>query len=234
MPEYAMLTWDDVGERFYETGTDRGVLYPYQNGAPAAGIAWNGLSGVDISPDGGEVTDVYANNGKYLSLRSVENCKGTINAYQSPAEFDECDGSVRPSGTVGLRFGQQTRKPFGFAFRTRVGNDQQFEDYGYKLHLLYGCTASPSERSYQTINESPEATELSWEFDTIPVAVEGYKPLAHIEIDSTLLTTAAEKACLTALETILYGSSTAAARLPLPAEVITIMTPAAPQSPEGT
>lgn len=223
---HAMLTWDNAGERFYETGVDRGVVYPYVNKVPGKGAAWSGLSSVDISPEGGEANDIYADNIKYLSLRSVENTKGTITAYYYPDEFAECDGNVSPSGTVGVNFGQQTRKAFGFSFRSKIGNDQDLDNYGYKLHLLYGCTTTPSEHSYQTVNDSPEAAELSWEFDTVPVAVEGYKALAHIEIDSTKCKSAAEKACLENLEKILYGSADADARLPLPAEVITIMTPA--------
>lgn len=223
----AMLTWDDTGAKLYETGVDHGVLYKYDDaGNPGQGVAWNGLSQVTESPDGAEATDVYADNQKYLSFRSVENFKGTIEAYMSPVEFDECDGSVAPAGTAGLIFHQQTRKPFGFSYRTKVGNDLQYDDYGYKLHLVYGATASPSERSRQTVNDNPEATQLSWEFETTPVTVPGYKALAHIEIDSTRLKTEKEKACLAALEAILYGSSTANARLPMPAEVITLMTPA--------
>lgn len=229
MPTTNVLSWDETGTRLYETGVDRGVLYPYVDGQPGTGVAWNGLSSVSESPDGAEATDVYADNMKYVSLRSAENFKGTIEAYTSPEEFDECDGSVAPAGTVGLRFGQQTRKMFGLAYRTKVGNDEKQDDYGYKLHLVYGATAAPSERQYQTVNDSPEAMTLSWEFDTTPIAVPGYKPLAHIEIDSTKLKTEKEKACLTALEAVLYGSdgeSGAAATLPLPAQVITLMTPA--------
>lgn len=220
------LVWNEVGKKYYETGVDHGVLYPYADNAPGEGVAWNGLSGVDESPEGAEATSIYADNMKFLIMRSAEDYKGTIKAYMYPAEWEACDGSVAPTGTAGLSIGQQTRKTFGLAFRTRVGNDQDFEDHGYKLHLVYGATASPSERSYETINDSPDAMELSWEFETIPVSVPGYKPFAHMEIDSTKLKTEQEKACLVNLEKILYGSDEAAARLPLPSEIITIMTPA--------
>lgn len=225
MPESNVLVWDEVGTREYETGVDKGVLYPYANGAPGDGVAWSGLSGIDESPEGAEATAVYADNMKYLVMRSAEDYKGTIKAYRYPTEFEACDGSASPAGTVGLTVGQQTRKTFGLAFRTKVGNDQVFDDYGYKIHLVYGATASPSERSFETINDSPDAMEFSWEFETVPISVPGYKAFAHMEIDSTKLKTVQEKACLTKLEGILYGSSTAKARLPLPAEVITIMTP---------
>lgn len=226
MPENNKLVWDEAGKRFYETGVDRGVLYPYQDNKPGEGVAWSGLSGVDESPEGAEATSVYADNMKFLIMRSAEDYKGTIKAYMFPTEWEACDGSVAPTGTVGLSIGQQTRKTFGLAFRTRVGNDQEFDDFGYKLHLVYGATASPSERSYETVNDSPDAMELSWEFETIPVSVTGYKPFAHMEIDSTKLKTEQEKECLKKLEDILYGSATAKARLPLPDEVFTIMTPA--------
>lgn len=226
MPESNVLVWDEVGGRKYETGVDRGVLYPYANNKPGDGVAWSGLSGVDESPEGADANAVYADNMKYLVMRAAEDYKGTIKAYMYPEEWEACDGSVAPSGTVGLTVGQQTRKTFGLAFRTRIGNDQQFDDFGYKLHLIYGATASPSDRNYETVNDSPEAMELSWEFETVPVNVVGLKPFAHMEIDSTKLKTEQEKACLKKLEDILYGSSTAKARLPLPDEVFTIMTPA--------
>ena len=228
MPENNVLVWDEVGTREYETGVDKGVLYPYkEDGTPGDGVAWSGLTGIDESPEGAEATAVYADNMKYLVMRSAEDYKGTIKAYRYPHEFEACDGSASPTGTVGLTVGQQTRKTFGLAFRTKIGNDQVFDDYGYKIHLVYGATASPSERSFETINDSPDTMEFSWEFETVPINVPGYKAFAHMEIDSTKLKTEKEKACLTKLEGILYGSSTAKARLPLPAEVITIMTPEA-------
>lgn len=220
------IVWDEIGKRFYETGTDHGVLYPYYEGAPGNGVAWNGLTSVTESPSGAEATALYADNIKYLSLRSVEEFGGTIEAYTYPDEWAACDGSAEP--VAGVKFGQQTRNVFGLCYRTKIGNDEEFDDHGYKLHLVYGATASPSEKAYQTINDSPEAVTFSWEFETNPIAVSGYKPVAHIEIDSTK----ADAAKLTALEEILYGkdptsSSTSdgvAPRLPLPAEIITLMT----------
>lgn len=228
------LEWDKADERLYETGVDQGVLFPYVDGTPGAGVVWNGLSSVTESPEGAEATDVWADNMKYVSMRSAENFKGTIEAYMSPEEFDECDGSAAPTGTVGLKLTQQTRKPFGFAYRTKVGSASKGDDFGYIIHLVYGATAAPSERQHQTVNDSPEAMSLSWEFDTTPVPVTGYKPTAHLEIDSTKCKTAAEKACLAALEAAIYGTDPdteagtqgTASRLPMPSEVITIMTPA--------
>ncbi len=222
----AALVWDNTGERFYETGIDHGVLYPYVSGKPGTGVAWNGLSSVSESPEGAEASDIYADNMKYLVLRSVEDFKGTIEAYYYPEEWEECDGSVRPEGTVGLKLGQQTRRVFGLCYRTKVGNDVDGEDHGYKLHLVYGATASPSERQYQSVNDSPEAMTLSWEFETTSVSVAGYKPLAHLEIESMAFKTETEKACLKKLEDTLYGTAEEEPRLPLPAEVITILTPA--------
>lgn len=226
MPESNVLVWDETGRRKYETGVDKGVLYPYKENKPGEGVAWSGLTGVDESPEGADANAIYADNMKYLVLRAAEDFKGTIKAYMYPDEWEACDGSISPQGTVGLSIGQQTRQTFGLAYRTKVGNDQQFDDFGYKLHLIYGATASPSERNYETVNDSPEAIEFSWEFETIPVNVPGYKAFAHMEIDSTKLKTEQEKACLKKLEDILYGSATAKARLPLPDEIITIMTPA--------
>lgn len=222
------IVWDKTGEKLYETGVDHAVLYKYVSGAPGAGVAWNGLTAVTESPSGAEATALYADNIKYVTLRSVEEFGGTIEAYTYPDEFAECDGSVEP--VKGVKFGQQTRKVFGLCYRTKIGNDEDFDDHGYKLHLVYGATASPSEKQNQTINDSPEAITLSWEFETSPVAVADYKPVAHIEIDSTK----ADAAKLTALEEILYGKdgtgdgNTGAVepRLPLPAEVITLMTAA--------
>lgn len=222
------IVWDKTGEKLYETGVDHAVLYKYASGVPGAGVAWNGLTAVTESPSGAEATALYADNIKYVTLRSVEEFGGTIEAYTYPDEFAECDGSVEP--VKGVKFGQQTRKVFGLCYRTKIGNDEDFDDHGYKLHLVYGATASPSEKQNQSINDSPEAITLSWEFETSPVAVAGYKPVAHIEINSTK----ADAAKLAALEEILYGKdgtgdgTTGAVdpRLPLPAEVITLMTAA--------
>lgn len=220
----AKLVWDQAGQKLYETGTDRGVVYPQDNsGAYPKGYAWNGLTAVSESPSGAEPTDLWADNVKYLSIRSAEEFGATIEAYTYPDEFAVLDGSAELMD--GVRIGQQPRKAFGFCYRTRVGNDIEFEEHGYKLHLLYGCSVSPSEKSYQTINDSPEAINFSWEMTTTPVAVEGYKPTASLVIDSTKFT--GEKAAkLKALEDVLYGTDgdeATDARLPLPAEVLQIL-----------
>lgn len=201
----AKLVWDQVGERFYETGTKKGVLYLQQNGAYPAGVAWNGLTAVNESPEGAEANDIYADDIKYLTLRSAENFKATIEAYTYPEEFEECDGSRII--TSGVTIGAQPRKSFGFSFVTTYGNDTELDEYGYKIHLIYGATVSPSEKSYQTINDSPEAISFSWEVDTIPVPVTGYKPTAHIVINSTKFTTTAQQNALKTFEDVLYGSS---------------------------
>lgn len=218
----AKIVWDQTGERFYETGTDRGVLYPAVNGAYPKGVAWNGLTGVDENPSGAEESKFFADNIKYLGLRSAEDFGATVTAYTYPDEFAACDGSATP--TPGLYIGQQTRKPFGMSYRTKVGNDVAGDDLGYKINLVYGATASPSQRSYKTVNESPEPIEFSWELATTPVAVEiaNLKPAAHLTIDSR--TTPAEK--LKALENILYGTETEDPRLPLPKEVYELLSAA--------
>lgn len=212
----AKLEWDKTGERLYETGIDHGVLYPYASGAPGEGVAWNGLTAVTESPSGAESNPQYADNIKYLNLRSAEEFGGTIEAFTYPEEWAECDGSKSPS--KGVFFGQQTRKMFGLCYRTKVGNDVAGDDYGYILHLVYGATASPSERQYQTINDSPEPVTFSWEFDTQGVNVDGYKPVAHIEINSKLV----DSTKLTALEKKLYGDTDTEPSLPLPAEILTM------------
>ena len=207
------LTWDDLGKRFYETGVKQGVLYPQVGGAYPKGVAWNGLTAVTESPSGAEPTALYADDIKYLELISNEEFGCTIEAYTYPDEFKACNGE----GTLaeGVTIGQQTRVPFGFCYRTVLGNDEKKNDYGYKLHLVYGATASVSEKAFQTINDSPEAITFSWEVTTTPVAVKGFKPTAILTIDST--TIAADK--LTALGDILYGKDEAEARLPLPDEI---------------
>ena len=207
------LTWDDLGKRFYETGVKQGVLYPQVGGAYPKGVAWNGLTAVTESPSGAEPTALYADDIKYLELISNEEFGCTIEAYTYPDEFKACNGE----GTLaeGVTIGQQTRVPFGFCYKTVLGNDEKKNDYGYKLHLVYGATASVSEKAFQTINDSPEAITFSWEVTTTPVAVKGFKPTAILTIDST--TIAADK--LTALEDILYGKETVEARLPLPDEI---------------
>ncbi len=211
------LEWDKVGEKVYETGVDKGVLYPYTNGKYANGVAWYGLTSVSESPSGGESTPLYANNKKYLNLRSSEDWAGTIGAYTYPDEFAECDGSA--SVADGIRIGQQTRKPFGFAYRTLIGNDTDDTDYGYKIHLVYGATASPSEKEHTSVNESPEAAEMSWDIETTPVEVKGFKPTTTVEIDSTEVS----KEVLDAIENILYGSEEAEPRLLLPNEIIELV-----------
>ena len=218
----ARLVWDQTGDRLYETGVDRGVLYINGTGTYDKGVAWNGLTGVTESPSGAEATDLYADNIKYLSMRSAETFGATIEAYTYPDEFAECDGSA--SLATGVTIGQQSRKTFGLCYRTQIGNDVDLNDHGYKLHLIYGCSASPSEKAYATINDSPEAITFSWELTTTPVNVTGFKPTACIIIDSTK----ADPECLTALEDILYGTDAGGStspRLPLPDEVKTIMTP---------
>lgn len=212
----AKLEWDKTGERLYETGIDHGVLYPYASGAPGTGVAWNGLTSVTESPSGAESNPQYADNIKYLNLRSAEEFGGTIEAFTYPEAWAECDGSKSPS--KGVYFGQQIRKMFGLSYRTKLGNDTDGDDYGYILHLVYGATASPSERQYQTINDNPEPVTFSWEFDAQAVAVEGYKPVAHIEINSKLVD--AQK--LAAFEKKLYGDTDTEPSLPLPAEVLTL------------
>lgn len=226
------LLWDEDTKRLYETGTRNGVLYPMgADGAYAKGVAWNGLTAVTESPSGAEETALYADDIKYLSLRSKEEFGGTIEAYTYPDEWAECDGSAELPGAPGVMVGQQTRKKFGMCYRTAVGNDVEADDYGYKLHLVYGAQASPSERSYATINDSPEAITFSWEFTTTPRAYDdnsNLKPAAIITIDSTKVTgaTAAERAEVMArLEDVLYGSADADPRLPLPSELAEIMYP---------
>lgn len=211
------LIWDQTGERFYETGVDHGVLYPVKDGAYSAGVAWNGLTAVTESPSGAEASPIYADNIKYLNLVSAEEFGATIEAYTYPDEFAECDGSA--SIATGVYIGQQSRKTFGLSYRTVLGNDVDSNDYGYKLHLIYGALAAPSEKGYSTINDSPEAITFSWEVTTTPVNVAGFKPTACVTIDSTK----ADADKLAALEAILYGSEDAEARLPLPDEIVSIM-----------
>lgn len=212
------LVWDKTGERLYETGVDHGVLYPIQTGGVyTKGVAWNGLSAVTESPSGAEASPFYADNIKYLNLMSAEEFGATIEAYMYPDEFAECDGSAEIA--TGVSIGQQTRKVFGLSYRTLLGNDVDSNDYGYKLHLIYGALAAPSEKGYSTINDSPEPITLSWEITTTPINVAGFKPTACVTIDSTKV----DKTKLAALEDILYGTDDVEARLPLPDELITIL-----------
>ena len=216
------LSWDNSGERLYETGVKNGVLYVQNAGKYPKGVAWNGLTAVTESPSGAEATPLYADDIKYIELTSEEEFGGTIEAYTYPDEFAECDGSSEL--VKGVKIGQQKRKVFGLVYKTTLGNDEDGNDHGYKLHLVYGCKAAPSEKAYATINDSPEAITFSWEFTTTPVAVAGHKPTAHIEIDSTK----ADSTCLAALEAKLFGTETDEPQLPLPDEVKTLMTPAGP------
>lgn len=220
------LTWDKTGERYYETGVKQGVLYPIQaDGKYSKGVAWNGLTAVTESPSGAEATALYADDIKYLNLISNEEFGATIEAYTYPDEFAECDGSAALAD--GVMISQQKRKTFGLCYKTTVGNDVDCNDYGYKLHLIYGCLAAPSEKAYNTINDSPEAITFSWEVSTTPVNVNGFKPTSQITIDSTKIAEG-KKTKLTELEDILYGKDSAESdpknnpRLPLPDEVATL------------
>ena len=224
------LVWDKIGERFYETGVKKGVLYPQgPEGTYPKGVAWNGLISVTESPSGAEPTPIYADDIKYLNLISAEEFGATIEAYTYPDEFAECDGSAEIAR--GVMIGQQSRKPFGLSYVTTLGNDVDGNDYGYKLHIIYGALAAPSEKDYSTINDNPEAITFSWEITTTPVNVTGYKPTACITIDSTKV----DHDKLTELEEILYGKDPTTPggtdgvdpRLPLPDEIIALMTAAA-------
>ena len=213
----AKLIFDKIGERFYETGVSKGVLYKQDStGAYPKGVAWNGLTAVTESPSGAEASPLYADNIKYLNLLSNEEFGATIEAYTYPDEFAECNGEV--SLTEGVSIGQQKRTPFGMAYQTKIGNDIN-SDLGYKIHLIYGALAAPSEKAYATVNDSPEAITFSWEVTTTPVEVTGFKPTACITVDSTKVE--AEK--LAALEAVLYGTESEEAKLPLPDEVLSII-----------
>lgn len=204
------LAWDEIGTRYFETGVKKGVLYPMVNGAYPNGFAWNGLTAVNESSSGAEPTPLYADNIKYLNLMSAEEFKATIEAYTYPEEFAKCDGSAEIA--TGVVIGQQKRQAFGLSYVTQLGNDTDGVDYGYKIHLVYGAMASPTDRSYSTINDSPEAMTFSWEVTTTPVEVLNFKPTAHITIDSTK----ADPEALTELENMLYGTAETPPRLPLP------------------
>jgi hypothetical protein len=216
-----LLTWDQPGERFYETGVDHGVLYLLTAGEYDTGFAWNGLVSVTESPSGAEASAQYADNIKYLNLISAEEFGCTIEAFTYPDEFAQCDGSAEP--TPGLFLGQQPRRLFGLSYRTIVGNDLENNALGYKLHLVYGCLAAPTEKSYTTVNDSPEAITFSWEISTTPVPVIGYNPVSSLTIDSRTT----DDTALAELEAILYGDDVVPEepRLPLPDEVITLVTP---------
>ena len=218
------IVWDKSSERLYRTGVDRVVLFPQTTGgAYGAGVGWNGVTKISESPDGGDTTTIYANNNIYLNLVAKENFKGSITAYTYPKEWEKCDGSASvlssgsgANGVKGLRVTGQTRTPFGLAYRTLIGNDTAGTEHGYEIHLVYNATAGVSSLDYQTVNDSPEALELSWDFSTLPVDVPGAKPSAHLVISSLT----AEPTKLKALETKLYGTESTAPALPTPAEVI--------------
>lgn len=211
------MVWDQIGERRYETGIEQVALYQQVGGAYPKGVAWNGVTALNLTPSGAEPTPLYANNRKYLTMMSVEELGGTIEAFMYPDEWAECDGSA--TAAPGIFIGQQARKPFGLVGKTIIGNDTEMTKFGYKLHLIYGGLASPSEQTNSTINDNPEAKTMSWEFNTTPVAVTGYESTSYICIDST--TVDAEK--LAALEAILYGSDDVEPRLPLPDEVLSTL-----------
>lgn len=216
------LVWDQVGQKTYETGVKNGVLYPMSDdGLYPKGVAWNGLQKVSEKPTGAETTDLFADDAKYLSLISAEKFEASIEAYTYPDEFEQCDGSAEL--TEGVSIGQQSRKAFGMSYITTKGNDIKNNSYGYKIHLIYNALASPSEKAYSTINDSPEAITFSWELKTTPVAVSGFKPTASLVIDSTKVSEAGMKA----IEDVLYGTELTEARLPLPDEVKSIIESAA-------
>ena len=218
------VKWDQDGDRLYETGVDRGMLYPKKNNAYPFGVAWSGLRSVEESPSGAEATALYADNIKYLNLMSTEEYGATIGVYTYPDEFAKCNGEDEIAD--GVTIGQQTRTAFGFAYRTVLGNDEKFNDYGYKIHIVYNCLAKPSSKSYETVNDSPAAAELSYEVSTTPVNVEGFKPSATVVIDSTKTTPEKMKA----IEDVLYGTETTDPRLPLPDEIAAIMRAAGSES----
>lgn len=211
------LVWDKVGERLYETGVSKGVLYPQSSGAYPKGVAWNGLTAVNESPEGAEPNAMYADNIKYLNILSAEDFKATIEAYTYPDEFKPCIGASEL--VEGVSLGQQDHMPFGFSYQTIIGNDTENNSHGYKIHVVYGCLAAPSEADYNSVNDSPEAATMSWEVSTTPVDVDGFKPTAMLVFDSTKLS--AKK--MAAIEKVLYGDTETEARLPLPNEVKTII-----------
>ena len=214
------LVWDVGGERYYETGTQKGVLYPQdENGTFVGGVAWSGLTGVTETPSGADANALYADDIKYLNLRAAETLGGTITAYRAPAEFEECDGT---KSIAGIKFGQQSRKAFGFSFRSIIGNDTKSNDYAYKLHLIYNATASPADRGYSSVNESPEAIEFSWEFDTtaIDTHISDLKACSLITLDTSDYADENGKKFIAAVEDALYGTETTEPYLPMPWEVV--------------
>ncbi|MEG1523835.1 MAG: hypothetical protein RR475_02285 [Clostridia bacterium] len=222
------IVWDQAGQRMYETGVEQGVLYPMgAGGVYSAGVPWNGITGITESPSGAEVSPQYADNMKYLNLVSKEEFGATIEAFMYPEEFAQCDGSAEIA--TGIKIGQQNRKQFGMCYKTRIGNDENGEDHGYKLHIIYGALAAPSEKDYTTINESPEPMAFSWEITTTPVPVTGRRPTANLEIDSTKVSAAN----LAAIENLLYGSADAEPSLPRPDAILALITPASNEGAAG-
>lgn len=212
------IVWDKTGERLFETGVENGVLYPIVDGSHEKGVAWNGLTAVNENPTGAEPSPLYADNIKYLNLQSVEELEGSIEAYTYPDEFEPCQGNVEIA--EGVVIGQQKHKPFGLSYKTKIGNDTDGSDHGYKIHLIYNCVAQPSEKGYETINDTPDAITFSWDFTTTPIEMpKGNKPSAGLTLNSTKIT--AEK--MAQIESILYGSETEEPRLPLPNEILTII-----------
>ena len=214
----ARLIWDEVGQRFFETGVKNGVLYVQNNdGSYANGVVWNGLTAITESPSGAEETPLYADDVKYLTLRSAEEFGATIEAFTYPEEFEQCDGSALIA--EGITIGQQARKAFGLCYRTAVGNDIQGQEFSYKLHIIYGCTVAPSEKSYSTINDNPEAITFSWELSTVPVPVDGFKPTASLVIDANKV----DAGKLQLLENALFGDAENEAKLLLPNQIMELM-----------
>ena len=209
----AVLTWDQTGEKLYETGVQKGVLYPMNGAVYGDGVAWNGLTAVNETPSGAESTKLYADDIKYLDIRSAEEFGATIEAYSSPDEFDACDGTAELAD--GVNIGQQNRKGFGFCYRSTIGNDTEYNNYGYKLHIIYGLTAAPSERSYSSVNDSPETATLSWEVSSTPVNVAGFKPTSIITINSKKINPEALKE----IEDALYGTESVEPKILLPDEI---------------
>jgi len=214
----ARLIWDEVGQRFFETGVKNGVLYVQDNdGSYKNGVVWNGLTAVTESPSGAEETPLYADDVKYLTLRSAEEFGATVEAYTYPEEFEQCDGSAQIAN--GVTIGQQARRAFGLCYRTSVGNDIQGQNFSYKLHLIYGCTVAPSEKSYSTINDNPEAITFSWELSTVPVPVDGFSPTASLVIDASKV----DEGKMQLLEDALFGDESNEAKLLLPNEIMEML-----------
>lgn len=223
MAENWKIKWDEIGKHYYENGVDHAVLYPVNSqGQYPEGVAWNGITSISQSPSGADANKQWADNLNYLTLYGAEEFGATVEAFTYPDEFEECDGSAEL--VPGVHIGQQPRKGFGLSYRTKIGNDTVGQDLGYKIHLVYGCRAAPSDRSYETINDSPEAITFSWEISTTPVAVSGHNPTASLEIDSRDFATPEAQAVLDNFLTILYGTGSTEGRLPLPDEVKTLLT----------